>query len=276
MNNEDIQNLLEQVYAVLVSYGFNVLGALAIIIIGFMVAGWARRSLERTLSRSGRVDLTLVRFFGSLLRYAIIAFVIIAALQQFGLQATSLVAVFGAAGLAIGLALQGTLSNVAAGVMLLLFRPFKIGEFVSAGGQTGTVKEIGLFTTEMATGDNVKIIIPNGQIWGSAIQNYSANPTRRVDLMMGIDYGDNIDTAMATINRVIGVESRALKDPESVVAVAELADSSVNIVVRVWVNSGDYWGVRWDLMKTLKEQLEADGISIPFPQQTVHHVNAAE
>jgi len=276
MNNEDIQILLEQVYAVLVNYGLNVLGALAIIIIGFMVAGWARRSLERALSRSGRVDPTLVRFFGSLLRYAIIAFVIIAALQQFGVQATSLVAVFGAAGLAIGLALQGTLSNVAAGVMLLMFRPFKIGDFISAGGQTGTVKEIGLFTTEMATGDNVKIIVPNGQIWGSAIQNFSANPTRRVDLMMGIDYGDNIDTAMATINRVIGAEARALKDPESVVAVAELADSSVNIVVRVWVNSGDYWGVRWDLMKTLKEQLEADGISIPFPQQTVHHVNAAE
>ncbi|MBT3810503.1 MAG: mechanosensitive ion channel [Rhodospirillaceae bacterium] len=276
MNNEDIQNLLEQVYAVLVSYGLNVLGALAIIIIGFMAAGWARRSLERALSRSGRIDTTLVRFFGSLLRYAIIAFVIIAALQQFGVQATSLVAVFGAAGLAIGLALQGTLSNVAAGVMLLMFRPFKIGDFISAGGQTGTVKEIGLFTTEMATGDNVKIIVPNGQIWGSAIQNFSGHTTRRVDLMMGIDYGDNIDTAMATINRVIGEEARALKDPESVVAVAELADSSVNIVVRVWVNAADYWGVRWDITKKLKEQLEADGISIPYPQQVVHHVNAAE
>ncbi len=276
MNNEDIQNLLEQVYTVLVSYGLNVVGALAIIIIGFMAAGWARRALERALSRSGRVDVTLVRFFGSLLRYAIIAFVIIAALQQFGVQATSLVAVFGAAGLAIGLALQGTLSNVAAGVMLLMFRPFKIGDFISAGGQTGTVKEIGLFTTEMATGDNVKIIVPNGHIWGSAIQNFSANSTRRVDLMMGIDYGDNIDTAMATINRVIGEEPRALKDPESVVAVAELADSSVNIVVRVWVNAADYWGVRWDITKKLKEQLEADGISIPYPQQVVHHVNAAE
>ena len=276
MNNEDIQNLLEQVYAVLVSYGLNVLGALAIIIIGFMAAGWARRSLERALSRSGRIDTTLVRFFGSLLRYAIIAFVIIAALQQFGVQATSLVAVFGAAGLAIGLALQGTLSNVAAGVMLLMFRPFKIGDFISAGGQTGTVKEIGLFTTEMATGDNVKIIVPNGQIWGSAIQNFSGHTTRRVDLMMGIDYGDNIDTAMATINRVIGEEARALKDPESVVAVAELADSSGNIVVRVWANAADYWGVRWDITKKLKEQLEADGISIPYPQQVVHHVNAAE
>ncbi|MEP4379619.1 MAG: mechanosensitive ion channel domain-containing protein [Alphaproteobacteria bacterium] len=276
MSNEDIQNLIEQIYTVLASYGLNVLGALAIIVIGFIAAGWARRSLERALSRTGRVDATLVRFFGSIVRYAIIAFVIIAALQRFGVEATSLVAVFGAAGLAIGLALQGTLSNVAAGVMLLMFRPFKIGDFITAGGQTGTVKEVGLFTTEMATGDNVKIIVPNGQIWGTAIQNFSANPTRRVDLMMGIDYGDNIDTAMATINRVIGEESRALKDPESVVAVAELADSSVNIVVRVWVNAADYWGVRWDITKKLKEQLEADGISIPFPQQVVHHVNAAE
>lgn len=275
MNSDDIQIILEEVYALLASYGLNVLGALAIIILGFMAAGWARRSVERGLGRSGRIDTTLVKFFGSLVRYAIIAFVIIAALQQFGVEATSLVAIFGAAGLAIGLAMQGTLSNVAAGVMLLMFRPFKIGDFITAGGQTGTVKEIGLFTTEMATGDNVKIIVPNGQIWGSAIQNFSANPTRRVDLMMGIDYGDNIDTAMATINRVIGEEARALKDPESVVAVAELADSSVNIVVRVWVNAADYWGVRWDLTKKLKEQLEADGISIPFPQQVVHHVNVA-
>lgn len=273
--DQSIQDVLQMVYGVLATYGINVVGALVIIIVGFMVAGWARRALERALSRSGKIDATLVRFFGSLVRYAIIAFVIIAALQRFGVEATSLVAVFGAAGLAIGLALQGTLSNVAAGVMLLMFRPFKIGDFVDIGGQAGTVKEVGLFTTELATGDNVKIIMPNGQIWGSAIKNFSANPTRRVDLMMGIDYGDNIDTAMATINRVIGEESRALTDPEPTVAVAELADSSVNIVVRVWVNAADYWGVRWDLTKKLKEQLEADGISIPFPQQTVHHVNQA-
>lgn len=273
--DQTIQDILQMVYAVLATYGINVVGALIIIVVGFMVAGWARRALERALNRSGKMDATLVRFFGSLLRYAIIGFVIIAALQRFGVEATSLVAVFGAAGLAIGLALQGTLSNVAAGVMLLMFRPFKIGDFVDIAGQTGTVKEVGLFTTELASGDNVKIIMPNGQIWGSAIKNFSANPTRRVDLMMGIDYGDNIDTAMATINRVIGEESRALSDQDSTVAVAELADSSVNIVVRVWVNAGDYWGVRWDLTKKLKEQLEADGISIPFPQQTVHHVNQA-
>jgi small conductance mechanosensitive channel len=273
--DQSIQDILQMVYGVLATYGINVVGALVIIVVGFMVAGWARRALERALSRSGKMDATLVRFFGSLVRYAIIAFVIIAALQQFGVEATSLVAVFGAAGLAIGLALQGTLSNVAAGVMLLMFRPFKIGDFVDIGGKTGTVKEVGLFTTELATGDNVKIIMPNGQIWGQAIANFSANPTRRVDLMMGIDYGDNIDTAMATINRVIGEETRALTDQDSTVAVAELADSSVNIVVRDWVNAADYWGVRWDLTKKLKEQLEADGISIPFPQQTVHHVNQA-
>jgi len=273
--DQSIQDILQMVYGGLATYGINVVGALVIIVVGFMVAGWARRTLERALSRSGKMDATLVRFFGSLVRYAIIAFVIIAALQQFGVEATSLVAVFGAAGLAIGLALQGTLSNVAAGVMLLMFRPFKIGDFVDIGGKTGTVKEVGLFTTELATGDNVKIIMPNGQIWGQAIANFSANPTRRVDLMMGIDYGDNIDTAMATINRVIGEETRALTDQDSTVAVAELADSSVNIVVRDWVNAADYWGVRWDLTKKLKEQLEADGISIPFPQQTVHHVNQA-
>jgi small conductance mechanosensitive channel len=277
--DQQIQDILQMVYGVLATYGINVVGAFLIIIVGFMVAGWARRTLERTLERtlscSGKMDATLVRFFGSLIRYAIMGFVIIAALQRFGVEATSLVAVFGAAGLAIGLALQGTLSNVAAGVMLLMFRPFKIGDFVDIGGQAGTVKEVGLFTTELATGDNVKIIMPNGQIWGSAIKNFSANPTRRVDLVMSIDYSDNIDTAMATLNRVIGEESRALTDPESTVAVAELGASSVDILVRVWVNAADYWGVRWDLTKKMKEQLEADGISIPFPQQVVHHMNQA-
>jgi len=273
--DQQIQDVIQQVYTVLATYGLNVVGALVIIIVGFIAAGWARKTVERAFSRSKRADPTLTRFFGSLVRYAIIAFVIIAALQQFGVEATSLVAVFGAAGLAIGLALQGTLSNVAAGVMLLMFRPFKIGDFVDVGGKAGTVKEVGLFTTEMATGDNVKVIIPNGQIWGQAIMNYSANPTRRVDLVMGIDYADNIDTAMATINRVIGEESRAMSDPEPVVVVGELADSSVNIIVRVWCNAGDYWGMRWDLTKQLKEQLEADGCSIPFPQRTVHTVQAA-
>lgn len=275
MNSEEIQVVVEQVYGLLATYGLNVVGALAIIILGFMAAGWARRAVERTLNRSGRADATLTRFFGSLVRYAVIAFVVIAALQQFGVEATSLVAIFGAAGLAIGLALQGTLSNVAAGVMLLMFRPFKIGDFIDAGGQAGTVKEVGLFTTEMATPDNVKIIMPNSAIWGQAIKNFSGNPTRRVDFVMGIDYGDDINVAMATINRVMGEETRKLDDPEPMVVVGELADSSVNLIVRVWVNADDYWGVKFDLTKKFKEQLEADGISIPFPQRVVHHVREA-
>ena len=273
---DSASQITDQIVGLIATYGFNVVGALIVLIVGLIAAGWAKRTVQRMLRRTGRVDDTLTGFLGSLVKYAVVAFTVIAVLQQFGVEATSLVAVFGAAGLAIGLALQGTLGNVAAGVMLLLFRPFRVGDFVDAGGHAGTVKIISLFTTELATPDNVQIIIPNGAIWGAAIKNFSFNDTRRVDLVMGIDYGDNIDTAMATINRVIGEETRALSDPESLVAVSELADSSVNLVVRVWVKASDYWGVRFDLTKKLKERLEADGISIPFPQRTVHMATAAE
>ena len=273
---EDSANqVVGQIVSLIATYGVNVVGAVVVLIVGRVAAGWSRRAVRRMLRRTGRVDDTLTGFLGSLVKYAVVAFTGIAVLQQFGVEATSLVAVFGAAGLAIGLALQGTLGNVAAGVMLLVIRPFKVGDYIEAGGHGGSVKIISLFTTELATPDNVQIIIPNGAIWGTAIKNYSFNDTRRVDLLMGIDYGDNIDTAIATINRVIGEESRALSDPEPLVAVSELADSSVNLVVRVWVNAGDYGGVRFDLTKKLKEQLEADGISIPFPQRVVHMTTAA-
>ena len=273
---EDSANqVVGQIVSLIATYGVNVVGAIVVLIVGLMVAGWSRRAVRRMLRRTGRVDDTLTGFLGSLVKYAVVAFTVIAVLQQFGVEATSLVAVFGAAGLAIGLALQGTLGNVAAGVMLLVIRPFKVGDYIEAGGHGGSVKIISLFTTELATPDNVQIIIPNGAIWGTAIKNYSFNDTRRVDLLMGIDYGDDIDAAIATINRVIGEESRALSDPEPLVAVSELADSSVNLVVRVWVNAGDYGGVRFDLTKKLKEQLEADGISIPFPQRVVHMTTAA-
>ncbi len=276
MMEDSVQTIVNQFIGLATAYGLDVLGALVVLIVGLIGAGWARRAVRRMLRRTGKVDETLTSFLSSLVKYAVIAFTVIAVLQQFGVEATSLVAVFGAAGLAIGLALQGTLSNVAAGVMLLLFRPFRVGDFIDAGGHAGSVKEMSLFTTELATPDNVQIIIPNGAIWGTAIKNFSYNDTRRVDLLMGIDYGDNIDTAIATINRVIGEESRALSDPASQVAVSELADSSVNLVVRVWVNAGDYWGVYFDLTKKLKEQLEADGLSIPFPQSVVHMNQAAE
>jgi len=271
-----MEQVSEQVMGLIATYGLNVVGAIVVLIVGLIAAGWARKAVQRMLRRTGRVDDTLIGFLGSLVKYAVIAFTVIAVLQQFGVEATSLVAVFGAAGLAIGLALQGTLSNVAAGVMLLLFRPFKVGDFIDAGGHAGTVKTVLLFTTEMATGDNVQIIIPNGAIWGTAIKNFSFNDTRRVDFLIGVDYGDDIDAAMATINRVIGEEPRGKADPEPLVAVSELADSSVNIVVRVWVDAGDYWGVYFDLTKKFKEQLEADGLNLPFPQRTVHMATAAE
>ncbi|NNE84499.1 MAG: mechanosensitive ion channel [Alphaproteobacteria bacterium] len=271
-----MEQISEQALALVTSYGLNVIGAIVVLIVGLIAAGWARKAVQRMLRRTGKVDDTLVGFLGSLVKYAVVAFTVIAVLQQFGVEATSLVAIFGAAGLAIGLALQGTLSNVAAGVMLLLFRPFKVGDVIDAGGHMGSVKAIALFTTEMATPDNVQIIIPNSAIWGTAIKNFSFNDTRRVDLVMGVDYGDDLDVAMATINRVIGEESRAKTDPEPTVAVSELADNSVNFVVRVWVEAGDYWGVYFDLTKNLKEQLEADGLNFPYPQRTVHMASAAE
>lgn len=269
---QDIQEALDMVVTLLAAYGLNVIGAIFIIIVGLVAAGWAKNAVEKALRRSRRIDEMLAKFLASLVRYAVIAFVIIAALEQFGFEATSLVAVVGAAGLAIGLAMQGTLSNVAAGVMLLLFRPFKVGDYIEAGGQAGTVKEVGLFTCEFSTPDNVKIVIPNGQIWNQAVKNYSANPTRRCDFVIGIDYEDDINVAMATIARVFEEEARGLKDPAPTIAVSEMADSSVNLIARLWVNTPDYWATRWDLMKKLKEELEADGISIPFPQRTVHMV----
>ncbi len=205
-----------------------------------------------------------------LVKYAIIAFVVIAVLNQFGIQTTSLIAVFGAAGLAVGLALQGTLSNVAAGVMLLIFRPFSIGQYVQVAGTGGTVRSLNLFTTELATPDNVHIVVPNAAIWGSTVLNYSYHSTRRLEWMLGISYGDDIGQAMQCIHAVLDGDDRILSDPETLVAVAELADSSVNIVVRAWVKSEDYWSVKFDLTRAFKEAFDAKGISIPFPQRDVH------
>ncbi|MEK9662077.1 MAG: mechanosensitive ion channel domain-containing protein [Alphaproteobacteria bacterium] len=261
--------------ALIASYGLSVVGAIIILIVGLWFSGWARRVTEQGLARTGKVDATLSSFFGSLVKYTIIAFTVIAVLSEFGVQTASLVAVFGAAGLAIGLALQGTLGNVAAGVMLLLFRPFKVGDYIDGAGVSGTVKSISLFVTELATPDNVQIIAPNSQMWGAAIKNFSAHPTRRVDFLIGIDYGDDINTAIATLTRVSEGDSRAHKDPAPFIVVGELGDSSVNLIVRLWVDAGDYWGVKFDLTKAFKEQLEADGISIPFPQQDVHMHQAA-
>lgn len=274
VGEQSFEELWTMVVALVTSYGLSVIGAIVILIVGFVIAGWVRRSVERGLSKFRKVDETLRSFFSTLAYYAIIVFTIIAVLSQFGVETTSFIAVLGAAGLAIGLALQGTLSNVAAGVMLLLFRPFKVGDYVEAGGLAGTVKSISLFVTELATPDNVQIIAPNSELWGSAIKNYSFHPTRRVDIVLGIAYEDEIDKALAAIVEEAKKDSRVLGDPAPMAAVTDLGDSSVNFTVRVWCNAADFWPLKFDLTKNLKNRMDAEGITIPYPQRTVHTVGA--
>ncbi|MEP3276372.1 MAG: mechanosensitive ion channel domain-containing protein [Stappiaceae bacterium] len=254
--------------------GLNVIYAVIILLIGWWIANLTKRMLRRAMDKTNHVDDTIAGFASSLARYFVLAVVLIAVLQLFGIETTSLVAVLGATTLAIGLALQGTLSHVAAGVMLLLFRPFKIGDYVEIGGQAGTVKEITLFTTELATPDNVQIIMPNGEAWGSAVVNYSAHSTRRVDITIGIGYEDSMDKAMETFKAVIASEERIHKSPDPFVAITNLGDSAVDVTLRVWCAAGDYWGLKFDLTKNLKEALDAEGISIPYPQMDVHQIVA--
>ena len=235
-----------------------------------MVAGWARRATQKALARSNKIDVMPQRFFGSMVRYAIIIFTLLAVLQQFGVQTTSFLAVIGAAGLAISLALQGTLSNIAAGVMLLIFRPFKVGDFIDNGGVVGTITDLSLFATELKTPDGVFIVAPNTELWGKALKNFSRNPTRRVDVTLGIDYGDSLDEAIDVSKSLVAGESLVLSDPEAQYVVGEMAESSVNIYVRVSVNTADYWTVFFNLNKGRKLACDKAGISIPFPQRTLH------
>ena len=271
----DAQQIVDQVVSLITTYGLDVIGAIIILIVGWIVSGWVYRAVNKGLSRIEKFDVTLRGFFASFAKYLVLIFTGLAVLSQFGIQTASLIAVLGAAGLAIGLALQGTLSNVAAGVMLLLFRPFKVGDYVEAGGHAGTIKAISLFVTEMATPDNVQILIPNGAVWGSSVMNYSFHAQRRVDFLIGIGYGDDIGRAMTAVRAVIDADNRALNDPEPMVVVGELGDSSVNLIVRVWCNAADYWAVKFDMTKAIKERLDADGIEIPFPQRVVHMAQAA-
>ncbi|MAT51188.1 MAG: mechanosensitive ion channel protein [Porticoccaceae bacterium] len=250
-------------------YGMKIIVALLIFFIGKWVAKKISVVMQKTLNRRG-IDPALEHFVASLTFYGLMTFVIIAALSQVGIQTASLIAVVGAAGLAIGLALQGSLANFAAGFLILLFRPFKVGDYIEAAGTSGTVEKILIFTTELTTPDNKKIIIPNGQVTGGNIVNYSANDTRRVDLVMGIGYGDDIDKAKQVLKDVLAADERVLPEPAPTIAVAALADSSVNLIVRPWVKSVDYWAVNWDLTETIKKRFDQEGISIPFPQRDVH------
>ncbi|MFC3230424.1 mechanosensitive ion channel family protein [Marinibaculum pumilum] len=257
-----------------VVYGSNLLAALLILVAGIVIAGWARGKVAWLLRRSGRVDSTLEGFLSGLARYGVLALTALIVLSQFGVETASLLAVLASAGLAIGLALQGTLSHVAAGVMLLFLRPFRVGEYIDAGGTAGTVQGIDLFATEMRSFDGIQTVVPNGRIWGQVLKNYSRSPTRRADVTIGIDYDADLDRAMAVMRDMVAADGRILADPAPQVFVGALGDSAVALTARFWVASGDLLAVQWDLTKGLKEAFDRTGIGIPFPTRTIHHVGA--
>ena len=264
---------METVVSYVTAYGIKILLALVIFLVGKWVARQVADAALKVMNKR-EVDPALSNFAHSLVYWALFAFVVIAALGQLGIQTASFVAIVGAAGLAIGLAMQGSLSNFAAGVLILIFRPFKIGDFIEAAGTSGIVEKIQIFTTELRTGDNKLVIIPNSGVTGGNIVNYSAKPTRRVDLVMGISYEDDIDRARELMLEEINKDDRILKDPEPLVAVVELADSSVNFVVRPWVDAADYWNVYFGLTEAIKKRFDKEGISIPYPQRDVHLIQS--
>jgi small conductance mechanosensitive channel len=268
-NTSNLQGYLDTLALYLTEFGLSALGALTVFLIGRWVATRIRGGLRDNLTRTG-IDPTLIPFVSALAYWGMMVFVLLAVLNLFGVQTASAIAVVGAAGLALGLALQGTLGNFASGVMLLIFRPFVVGHFVEVGGAIGTVREIGLFSTILNTADNIRVTIPNSQVFGQTIKNYSANPTRRIDLIMGVSYDDDLKVAQSVLERVLAADERVLADPAPLVAVDELGDSSVNFVVRPWCVAADYWSVRRDLVRACKEELEAAGCSIPYPQRDVH------
>jgi len=256
-------------------YGVDIVGAIVLLIIGWTVANWAQRMAMRGLARVPGMDETLKPFISRLLWWIIIIFVLVAVLNQFGVQTTSVIAVLGAAGLAIGLALQGTLANVAAGVMLLILRPFNIGDYVDAGGDAGTVVEIGLFNTELTTIDGLCRMIPNSKIWTNTITNFTRNPTRRADVQVGISYGDDIDGAGKVLMDLMTGDGRILGDPVPQVMVTALGDSAVVLNMRCWTKGDDYWPTVFDLNKMAKLRLEAAGFTIPFPQRDIHVIGGS-
>ena len=265
---------IEGIVELAMLYGVQVILALTILIVGKWVAKKIANIVQRVLAKNN-VDPAIQHFVGSLVSWVLIIFVVIASLGQLGIQTASFVAIVGAAGLAVGLALQGSLANFAAGVLILIFRPFKVGDFIEVAGVSGVVQKIQIFTTELNSPDNKKIIVPNGGVISGNITNYSANDTRRVDLVFGVGYGDDINAAKAVLQSVVAAEPKVLQDPAPTIAVVELADSSVNLVCRPWVNTADYWDVYFNITEAAKKALDAQGISIPFPQRDLHLHNVA-
>ncbi len=252
-----------------IAYGIKIIGAIAVFIIGKWIAQLLTKAFRKMLEKSN-TDVTLVKFLGDLIYFGLLVLVIIAALGTLGVNTTSFAAIIGAAGLAIGLALQANFSNFGAGVVILFLRPFKVGDFVEAGGAAGSVEAIGIFNTTIKTGDNRIIIVPNSNIIGGNIVNYSKEPIRRIDLVIGVGYEDDLKLVKNTLEEILASDERILKDPAPAVALAELADSSVNFNVRPWVKSADYWAVRSDLLEKIKLTFDEKGINIPYPQMDVH------
>ena len=258
----------------LVTFGKNLVIALVIFYVGRIAVSLVVRGLRKVLQKND-VDKTLETFVCNVVKMALLIVVIIAAIGALGIQTTSFIAIFGAAGLAVGLALQGSLSNFAAGVLIVLFRPYKVGDYVEGAGIGGTVEQVQILTTVLTTPDNKQVIVPNSQIMNSVITNYSAKDTRRVDMTVGVSYDDDLDKVRRTLEELIAADERVLAEPECKIAVSALADSSVNFVVRPWVKSADYWGVMFDMTEAIKKRFDKEGISFPFPQQDVHLYKAS-
>jgi small conductance mechanosensitive channel len=255
--------------SLLQQFGINAILAVVIFFVGRWLVNLTVKVVKKMMAAADIED-TLEHFLGNLLYYMLMAAVVIATINQLGVETTSLLAVVAAAGLAIGLALQGSLSNFASGVMIVGFRPYKVGDFIEAGGVSGTVEQVQIFTTVLRTGDNRQVIVPNSQIMAGDITNFSANPTRRVDLVAGCSYDDDLDHVRKVLEGIVADDDRVLDEPATSIAVTELGDSSVNFIVRPWVKSGDYWAVRCDMTEQIKKRFDAEGLSIPYPQRDVH------
>ena len=265
----EMNKIMEMITYFITTYSLKVVGAILIFIIGKWLARYLSKLLGKIL-RKNNMDETLTSFLGHITYYTLFLLVLIAAAGQLGINTTSFLTIVGAAGLAVGLALKDSLSNFASGIMLIMFRPFKVGDYVTAGGQSGTVESIAIFNTVLKTPDNQIVIVPNSSITADVITNVNAKPTRRIDLVVGIGYDDSISEAKSVLEDLIKADSRILSDPAPTIAVSELADSSVNFVVRPWVKTEDYWAVRLDLIEKIKLTFDEKNISFPYPQQDIH------
>lgn len=269
-----MEQLVVKIREWVVMYGLNVIGAAAILLIGRIAAGIVRSLLRRILVRA-KLELTLVSFITSVSYVALITFIIVAALSKLGMQTASFVAVLGAAGLAVGLSLQGSLANFASGVLMIIFKPLKVGDYIEGGGTAGTVMEIGIFTTELRSPDNKTIFVPNSKLTSDNIVNFSASDQRRVDIAVGVSYKADLDHVREVLNQVLSENPKILKDPAPMIGILSLQDSFVNVVVRPWVNTADYWDVYFDLQETIKKRFDREGIQIPYPQRDIHIYNNA-